>query len=59
MNHMCIAKNQTKEKQQTHNNCFVARSKLNGIEKIVPKVLTYAEISHEAFIVVSNEDENY
>ena len=37
---------------------ILARSKLNSIEEIIPKVLIDFDSSHEKFILVINEEQN-
>ena len=49
-----------RKKRNKHVKSFLlARSKLNNIEKIVSKAVADAEITDEAFGLVSNELENH
>ena len=38
---------------------MLSKSKLNSIEKLIPKALNDMEISHEEFIMILNEKESY
>ena len=46
-------------KKKTHKKiAILARSKLNSIEEIIPKLLIDFDSSHEKFILVINEEQN-
>ena len=38
---------------------MLAKSKLNNIEKLISKALDDMKISHEEFIIISNEKDKY
>ena len=47
-------------KKKTHKKiAILARSKLNSIEEIIPKLLIDFDSSHEKFILVINEEQNW
>ena len=58
-----IAKNllkTTRNKKKKHNKIIMlARSKLNSIESKVSETLISSEISHENFMVITNEEKTY
>ena len=47
----------TRNKKKKHDKILMlAKSKLNGIEKLISKALNDMEISHEEFIIILNEN---
>ena len=50
----------TRNKKKKHNkNVMLARSKLNGIDGKISEALINNQISHENFITIINEENNY
>ena len=47
------------EKNKHKKIAILARSKLNSIEEIIPKLLIDFDSSHEKFILVINEEQNW
>ena len=47
------------EKKKHDNILMLAKSKLNSIEISISKALNEMEISHEEFIIILNEKDNY
>ena len=47
-----------KKKNKHKKIAILARSKLNSIEEIIPKLLIDFDSSHEKFILVINEEQN-
>ena len=48
-----------KQKKKYDKILMLSKSKLNSIEKLIPKALNDMEISHEEFIMTLNEKERY
>ena len=48
-----------KQKKKYDKILMLSKSKLNSIEKLIPKALNDMEISHEEFIMILNEKERY
>ena len=50
----------TRNKKKKHDKILMlAKSKLNGIEKLISKALNDMEISHEEFIIILNKKDKY